>query len=628
MKRWFFVLSSFLLLFGLMACSASNVKDPLILEEDLGLAQVRDYNELMALTKPKDTRCSGWFCLFRNFSKDSVGTAMPEDNAMGDDNESAPTSKTNVQVEGVDEGDIIKTDGNRIYRIIRNTLEIINLEENGQMSIALRDSMDTTQPEHSYTYYSDLYLTDDYLVVIGQRYKNFYRTMSGAMVDSLSVDAFMPAWWGGTPLSLITIYRLSDLTIQDEFEVTGSLITSRLIDNNLYLISNYYVYHYDTAIDPRPIFRHNEDVTVPKYTDIKYVSGTQTESFTIISHFSLENEVEANHHIFLGNFGWGQIYVSKEAIYMASTFYAYFDGTYTSRGLLVSYQFMQDGSVAYGGNGQYKGYVQNQFWMDEYDGYFRMFSTEGWGDTLKNRLYVFKRETVDNTLRLNVKALIEEGIGKPREEIKSARFNKNRATVVTYEQIDPLYTIDLTDPLNPIIKGELEVTGFSVYQHPWKENLIIGVGFEALGAQIDGIKLSLYDISGDDPVEVGNPLVLYNTPNSWTFSEALYNHKAILDGKDYGFIGFTINRYHYHNYNYFLTSDYLIFSIDETQENPIKIATSITHFDYFNLMDYAEYYSVNRAVFAKGYLYVVSDKGVTSHDIQNDFALLHSQFPA
>ena len=149
----------------------------------------------------------------------------------------------------------------------------------------------------------------------------------------------------------------------------------------------------------------------------------------------------------------------------------------------------EKGLVYYGGSGKFKGTVINQFAIDEYNGYIRIATTEGWGDAVKNRLYIFKRAFVDGAYVLETISLLDSGLGKPGERIQSVRFNKDLATIVTFLQTDPFYTIDLSDPYHPQITGELEIPGFSTYQHPWGDNLVIGIGFDAVDGVTTGLKL-------------------------------------------------------------------------------------------------------------------------------------------
>lgn len=625
MKKVIFLIMMIAFLTFLAACGARS-KIVVYDQEDLGLASIQDYNNLKTLVQRSTKTNNSFFGWFREGAVDMM--PKPESNEAADSEGSTSHSKTNVQVEGVDEGDIIKTDGNRIYKIRYNSLQVVDLLEGGMMNIVLNEEMESINYDTRYTYYSDLYLTDDYLVVIGQRY-SYFRLFIGedqiTTEDGSSDDKMMPDWyWYGVPQTVVFVYDLETLEMVETFELSGYLSSTRLIDHNLYVISSQYVI-FDDVTDPRPLFKKGDELIIPDYTDIKFLEDQVLSSYTIIVQIKLEEEVDLDYDIFLGSSSWGQLYVSKNAIYLASYDYQFIPEIqdYTIRGIVISYMFNPDGSVVFGGLGEYKGYVINQFAMDEYNNTFRIVTTEGWGDSTKNRLYVFERKLVDGKRILDQIAVIDEGLGKPRERVQSARFNQNIATIVTFEMTDPFYTIDLTDPKNPIIRAGLEVSGFSTYQEPWGENHVVGIGYETNSTgTVIGLKLSLYDITDlDNPVEVGTPLVLLNGQNGWAYSEALSNHKALLVGKELGIIGFAMGKYTWTMYDYNFISTYLIFKIDIESSTPISIEASIGHMDIFqaNIPYYTNksmsYYdaSVERAVYVGDYLYVISNAAITSH---------------
>jgi inhibitor of cysteine peptidase len=614
-----------ILALGLLAGCEKGV-DPTYDDADLGLASLESYEQLESLVEDQMTK-EYWSGSFRDDAMTETDSPTNDDVGSGD---TQSHSTTNVQVEGVDEGDVIKTDGNRIYRIKYNELQVVDLLEGGQMEIILEGSMDTANDDTRHTYFNDLYLTDDELVVIGQRYHHFILAMDGGVMESREDADIVGDWyWYGVPQTYLMIYDLETLALKEEIEITGNLMTTRLIDDNLYVISSHYVYMYEDDVDPRPFVRVGDEVMVPEYNDIKYIPDMMMNAFTMVTKVDLEDEIEVDFDIFLGDSSWGQIYVSTEAIYLATTTYTWDDTNETirSKGTLLSYTFNEDGSIAYGGVGYYDGYVINQFAMDEYDGTFRMVTTEGWGDSVKNRLYVFQRTEEDGKRILKRIGFLDEGIGKPRETVYSVRFNGTMATVVTYEQIDPLYTIDLSDPTNPVIRAGLEVSGYSTYQHPWGDHYIVGIGYEAEGNLIEGLKVALFDVSDpDNPVEVGEPLIIPND-GGWTSSEAIWNHKAILVAEELGFLGFAVSRYHWTSYEYYFSNDYMIFKIDPESETPVTIEAAISHQDlyledreYFDAW-YRYYYdfSIERAVYVGDYLYAISGEAVTSHDMTDGF---------
>jgi uncharacterized secreted protein with C-terminal beta-propeller domain len=198
-------------------------------------------------------------------------------------------------------------------------------------------------------------------------------------------------------------------------------------------------------------------------------------------------------------------------------------------------------------------------------------------------------------------------------------------TVVTFEQTDPFYIINLEDPENPVIQGELEITGFSTYQHPWVDNRVIGIGYETDSeGRVIGLKLALYDTSNpDEPTVINEPLVLLNDDNNWQYAEALFNHKAILVSNQFEFIGFSINAYHYTEDGYKFVSDYMVFSIDDESDTPISIANTMSHVGQFTpeSADVYHYY-IERAVTINNHLFVLSQGAITQHDITNDFTVI------
>ncbi len=606
-----------------------NKTDPFFDPLDHGLAQVRDLAELNALIAQSQQDQERGGTGFDNMTS-TTETGMPSANET---EEPTTHSETNVQVDGVDEGDIVKTDGDRIYKINGNRLQVIDILSSGSMDLLLDIAMNSTNINDAYTYFSDLYLSTNYLVVLGQRYSYFSYSYESRINSGSNASPF-DIYYRSVPQTIALFYNLDTLTLAHHLEINGSLISSRRIDNRLYLISNHYPYTDENA-DPRPVFRLDETVMLPDFNEIKYLENMPTDTFTIITTVFMDDTVTLDYDVYLGASSWGIIYVSKQAIYLAS--YQYFFntilGTSDSYGLLLSYLFENDGTVTFGGAAKYKGYVHNQFSIDEYDGHLRMVTTEGWaGSGVINRLYIFKRETIDGKRRLAEVSRLESGIGKPGETVRSVRFNGTVATIVTYEQTDPLYTLDLSDPTNPTIEAGLEISGYSTYQHVWAPNLIIGIGYESEGNAVFGLKLTLFDISDlVHPDDVGAPLVLWSNEYGWQWSEALYNHKALLISHEFDMIGFAIssyrelaNSYFYWQYVYF--NNYYIFGIDPLSTNPITIKKMITHTQFVPQdndpsNEYTIYYyaGIDRAITAGSYLFAISNLGVTSHDITNDY---------
>jgi uncharacterized secreted protein with C-terminal beta-propeller domain len=173
--------------------------------------------------------------------------------------------------------------------------------------------------------------------------------------------------------------------------------------------------------------------------------------------------------------------------------------------------------------------------MDEYKGYFRIATTTGdtWMGSVNpsnNNLYV-----LDGNLDI-----VGQVTGlAPGETIRSVRFMGDQAYIVTFRSVDPLFSIDLSDPRQPIVRGELKIPGYSTYLHPVDENLLIGFGYDVYVEKDSafnlGIKVSLFDISDyDNPLEISS-IVL---GGAGSYADILYNHKSLLFSKDKNVIAF------------------------------------------------------------------------------------------
>jgi hypothetical protein len=219
---------------------------------------------------------------------------------------------------------------------------------------------------------------------------------------------------------------------------------------------------------------------------------------------------------------------------------------------------------------------------------------------------------------------LSENLGKPGEDIKSVRFEQNTAYIVTFLQTDPLYIIDLSNPAAPSIAGEIEQEGFDLYQHVWGEGNLIGIGYDAdTNGMVTGMKLSAYNVkSGEEETLQTYNLYTYENANdsSWTygFSEALYNHKAMLVSVDRGYLGFSVQAYEYGSvdtesgrvwYSIY-HSYYYLFSIDFTKDNPISDPVIIEH---PTSVDY--YVGVDRGVMIDDYLYTISDQRIITYSL-------------
>jgi inhibitor of cysteine peptidase len=283
-----------------------------------------------------------------------------------------------------------------------------------------------------------------------------------------------------------------------------------------------------------------------------------------------------------------------------------------------------DGKIEYKSWGEVPGTVLNQFSMDEYQGYFRIATTTGWMEN--NNVYV-----LDNDLKVVGKL---EGFA-PGEKIYSARFIGNRAYIVTFKKIDPLFVIDLKDPENPRVLGELKIPGFSDYLHPYDENHIIGVGKNAVDegsfAWYQGVKIALFDVSDpQNPVEISN----YVIGDRGTDSYALTDHRAFLFSMSKNLLVIPIslakiNENEYpegvppYAYGDFVWQGAYVFNV--SLENGFVFKGGITHMEnvnYFNTpypvyYPYSTDYSVKRSLYIDDVLCTISDKMIKMNNLDD-----------
>jgi inhibitor of cysteine peptidase len=221
-----------------------------------------------------------------------------------------------------------------------------------------------------------------------------------------------------------------------------------------------------------------------------------------------DKQEPANMTVMMG--GTGNMYVSPNNIYVAYTTWSE-QAQYTE-----IHRIRVNGSkLAFEAKGSVKGYALNQYSMDEYNGYFRLATTSQIDSTQQNNVYVLNAD-------LNITGKVEnlaEG-----ERIYSARFMGDKCYLVTFRQVDPFFVLDMSNPAEPKVAGELKIPGYSSYLHLYDENHVIG-----LGKEDNNVKLSLFDVS-----DVNNPteIAKYTIEGDYTDSEALYEPKAFLFDKE------------------------------------------------------------------------------------------------
>ena len=537
-------------------------------------------------------------------------------------------SKTNVQVEGVDEADMVKTDGDYLYIVHNNRISIVDARPPQDM-----EEVGTIRFDDDF-YASELYLHGDILVVSGQRtrYPVFtpYTTHSRIAADYYYEPSVQQVE--------VHIYDISDRSKPSKTRTSsfdGTSLSSRRIGDTMYLVVNQHIHWYgptplsdlpesdilprfsDTGlnIDDQPIVNCNDIAILPRVRNPQYL--------TIASIPLKDSRAPINRNVIFGNAQ--NVYASLNNLYIASPRYHYIWRANGSRSEehtdVFRFDYVSDG-IELRASGSVPGRILNQFSMDEYERHFRIATTRGWGwddrNPSTNNLYV---------LNMDMETVGElEGIA-PGETIYSTRFMGDRTYMVTFRQVDPFFVIDTSDPRNPEILGKLKIPGFSNYLHPYDENHVIGFGKDTTEqdgrVQTEGMKLALFDVR-----DVHNPreLDVVIIGERGTDSPLLTNHKALLFDKERDLLTFpvTVNRIDPSQKDEEWAWGRPVFQgayvYGLTPENGFTFRGSITHYDEEDQLKSGDVWypsglkSIERILRIDDSLYTISPHEVQAHE--------------
>ena len=632
-------------------------------DTEIETKQFNNKEELLNFIKDSSSRG------YNSYSSKSMGgVQMVADGMMMEESISAPTAKadldyseTNVQVEGVDEADLIKTDGNYIYTISDKVLYIIKAYPGKDAEIVSTIKFESSP--------SSLFVLDDKLAVFGNFYDYNYYDKVG----------YTPSYG----MSFFNVYDISDRTdpeIEDEYKFEGNYFRGRMKGDYVYFITTSspdYNYDYPTpviiendvvrsiAIDD--VYYYDINYEYPNYINIHAInlgdSSEDISSSSIIVEGS-QNMYMSNENIYVTYTQW----ISEYELQMEITMDLMEDNLSNSEKALIKKikntdndilsqyekenkiwqiyerhisklsrdeqdelqdeaeillkkklnetKYMEytvihkisadEDQVKAEANGKVPGHVINQFSLDEYKNVLRIATTvsQRWsrfdgGSESTNNIY-----TLDKNLEiLDEMDKIAEG-----EQIYSTRFMGNRLYMVTFRQVDPFFVIDLSNP-NSIKKlGELKIPGFSRYLHPYDEDTIIGIGQEATETgRTTGLKISLFDVS-----DVKNPkeIAKFVTEERYAQSSALYEHKAFLFSKEKELLVIPAYSYDYYEGGEAYNGAF-VFNI---KKDEIKLRGLIDH------SASTEYYwqpAVERSLYIEELLYTKSKKLLRINEIDD-----------
>ena len=631
------------------------------------------YEELTEFLESSSYQYSinNWRNLGGSIDKSFEATVTPDGmNFDESGGETVDYSQTNVQVAGVDEPDVVKTDGTYLYIVSNGKIIIVKAypteDADVECEITFNDSI----------YVQNVFISDLTLVVFAETYD--YPVYKGGAIDEMSSSV-----WYSSPDTYIKIFDLEDITnpvLVKDIVVGGSYSGARMIEDFVYVITTQYSYNYDIpdgdqVVVPR-IMVDDEIKEVPlpdiHYVDIPEKSSTLTNIVSVNIH---DDADEVHAEVFLlGNSH--TLYVSKSNIYVvySTGYYDYvmleelidellmptlpesikeefklvdtlsledYQKKTVTEWILQNYVdsmdenqkqaiakaivrqtertiihriSIADGEIQYEAQGSIPGFVQNQFSLSEYDGYLRVSTTiEGW----MVRYYLSSIESQNNVYVLDMDLEIVGSLEDlaSGEQIYATRFIGDKCYLVTFEQIDPFFVIDLSEPTNPEVLGELKIPGYSTYLHPYDETHIIGIGRDD-----EKVKISLFDVSDlENPIELSK----YEIENDdedwyWAQSSALYEHKAFLFDKEKNLLVIPVGDY----------SKESAYVFDISVEGGIELKGTITHDlevepeeeydpwddDYYYMGNYGN--SIKRTLYIEDVLYTVSDNMVKMNDLE------------
>lgn len=499
-------------------------------------------------------------------------------------------SSTNIQVEGVDEADIIKTDGEYFYVISDKTVFIVKAypAEEAEMLSKITNAGKVRQ----------LFVNAERLVVFVE--------------NNLQCET-------QTFIKIYDTSKKANPLLKNEIAVNGYYFSARMIGNYVYAIIRKAALLLNGEVSLPRIYYKNRCKVVP-ITEIHYSSIIDYGYLftTIVAVNVFEDEQRPNDETILSGLAT-DIYVSLENVYLTMS---------DSDTTVLHRIHIENGEISIVACCEVPGDILNQFSMDEHKGYFRIATTSRMTSSLsepsqrhlnlQNNLYVLNMD-------LDVVGQIENIA--PGENIHSVRYMGDICYLVTFRKVDPFFAISLADPYNPKILGELKISGYSDYLHLYDENHVVGVGKETIAAEqgdfswYQGVKISLFDVSNmSEPKEIAK----YEIGDRGTDSPVLTDHKAFLFDKEKNLLVLPVSvakvdesKYPYGLPPYasgeIVWQGAYVFTISLISEEKIMLKGTVTHIKGNYVYDIS--YHIRRTLYIDNVLYTISNNKVKMNSL-------------
>ena len=481
--------------------------------------------------------------------------------AGADDGGGSPSdwSETNVQEQGVDEPDMVKTDGDFIYIAQRGELTIVDSWPAEEAHKVASLELDVTP--------FNMFLHEDRVVLFSYDWE-----------DTEFDDGRGYSY--STRVHVVDVSDRSNPQVLREMAFEGYFTNARMVDSDIYVVMNTWAYMPDDLWElawgdasPLPDVHHRasdiqraaarsearmilrplvaeriaqipEDQLTMRFVDdgagaapspepllgcqdIYHPAEVSTPNLLSVVHFDIGEGDSGGSPSGTGAManGW-TVYASQDNLYVSQTSWNWWWGWDDLDVTTRIHRFQLDGGeTVYEASGEVDGWLLNQFSLSEYDGHLRAATTDitwWWGgeepeEDPANHIFVLDSETMTEVGHVG-------GIA-PNEQIMSARFMGKKGYIVTFERIDPLFTLDLSEPTNPQVIGELKIPGFSSYLHPYGEDHLLAVGMAGTDdGEITGFAVNLFDVSDFADPQLQESIELDS--DDWSWSMSLWDHHA------------------------------------------------------------------------------------------------------
>jgi uncharacterized secreted protein with C-terminal beta-propeller domain len=588
-------------------------------------------------------------------------TSAPEKSTSGGAETGATEySETNVQVSGVDEADFVKNDSTYIYILAHNQFKIVKAwkpETAAEISSFKIEGI----PKKMYVHNKRAFIYSSLEQIVSTP-PNIYLSRTSYVQKECTYGYDCEFTGDGRELK-ITVLDISNVEqprLIREIKFSGAYLNSRRIDNAIYSVVvfpepiiegiKYFpedIYNSQFCEKPQPtadmtaIFNELKvknkaliesaevDKFLPTVKDSlnndspfekcdNFYTGEEGNSFVSILSNDINTDTPLNATTIFGKSG--AVYASNSALYIASRFQK---TTEINKFALPT--------IKYSGSGTVKGRVLNQFSMDEYKGFFRIATTTGHLPDPKTHSTISILEQLDNKL---VNVGIIDNIA-PTEDIRSARFIGDKGYIVTFKKTDPLFVLDLSNPKQPEIAGELKIPGFSTYMHPLDDKHLLTIGYDAIDkgdfALFQGIMLQIFDISNMNKPSLVHKEIIGSRGSS---SEAATNHLAFNYFRSKKLLALPMNICEKGEQNDIMTfAGLLVYKIDaETGFELVRTVPHVAPETYnkyqgfcYNWWTNSNTY-VKRSIFMDDYVFSITEDTIKANklsSLETDIAIIH-----